>query len=147
MTEAVNAREATVSVAEPVDASRGGVRAVIGGLFARNAVITGVLIFYVVLATFFWLKVPGFATYGNTVNIISTASVVLIVSLGQALAIISGGFDLSVGGTVPLGAVTFAQLTNNGLVRGDGDGGGRRRGRDGRHRSTRSSSAASGSTR
>ena len=56
---------------------------------------------------------PGFASYSNGVNILSTASVVLVVSLGQALAIISGGFDLSVGGIVPLGAVTFAQLTNN----------------------------------
>ena len=75
---------------------------------------SGVLVFYVVLSVFFWLQVPGFATYGNAVNIISTASVVLVVSLGQALAIISGGFDLSVGGIVPLGAVTFAQLTNGG---------------------------------
>lgn len=85
-------------------------RAMRGG----SAVTSGVLVFYVVLSVFFWLQVPGFATYGNAVNIISTASVVLVVSLGQALAIISGGFDLSVGGIVPLGAVTFAQLTNGG---------------------------------
>lgn len=78
-----------------------------------SAVTSGVLAFYVLLSAYFWIQVPGFGTYGNAVNILSTASVVLIVSLGQALAIISGGFDLSVGGTVPLGAVIFAQLTNN----------------------------------
>lgn len=33
-------------------------------------------------------------------------------SLGQALTVISGGFDLSVSGTVPLGAVVFAELLN-----------------------------------
>ena len=78
-----------------------------------SAVTSGVLAFYVLLSGYFWLEVPGFGTYGNAVNILSTASVVLIVSLGQALAIISGGFDLAVGGTVPLGAVIFAQLTNH----------------------------------
>ncbi len=84
-------------------------------LRGRSAVTSGVLVFYVVLSTFFWLQVPGFGSYNNAVNIISTASVVMIVSLGQALAIISGGFDLSVGGIVPLGAVVFAQLTNGGM--------------------------------
>ena len=91
-----------------------GVRSLRRAMRGGSAVTSGVLVFYVVLSVFFWLQVPGFATYGNAVNIISTASVVLVVSLGQALAIISGGFDLSVGGIVPLGAVTFAQLTNGG---------------------------------
>lgn len=82
-------------------------------LSSGSAVTSGVLVFYVLLSGYFWVQVPGFGTYANGINILSTASVVLVVSLGQALAIISGGFDLSVGGTVPLGAVTFAQLTNN----------------------------------
>lgn len=42
-------------------------------------------------------------------------SVIGIVALGQALAIISGGFDLSVSGTLPLGAVIFALVSNVGL--------------------------------
>ena len=83
-------------------------------ILGRRSVTPGVFVFYIALSAFFWLQVPGFGSYNNAINIISTASVVLIVSLGQALAIISGGFDLSVGGTVPLGAVIFAQLTNSG---------------------------------
>jgi ribose transport system permease protein len=100
------------SVPDPGRARRGLPRlerALRGG----SAVTSGVLVFYVLLSAYFWIQVPGFASYSNGVNILSTASVVLVVSLGQALAIISGGFDLSVGGIVPLGAVTFAQLTNN----------------------------------
>ncbi len=49
------------------------------------------------------------------INVLTNVSVIGMVALGQALAIISGGFDLSVGGAVPLGAVTFALFTNAGL--------------------------------
>lgn len=82
---------------------------------SRSPVTLGVLVFYVALVAFFWTAVPGFGTYSNTITLLSSASVVLIVSLGQALAIISGGFDLSVGGVVPLGAVIYARLTNSGI--------------------------------
>lgn len=79
-----------------------------------SGMTSGVFVFFVLLFVFFWLRVPGFGTYSNAINIGSTAAVVMIVSLGQALAIISGGFDLSVGGIVPIGAVTFAQLVTVG---------------------------------
>ncbi len=49
------------------------------------------------------------------VNILSNVSVIGIVTLGQALVLISGGFDLSVAGTVPLGGVIFTTLINRGL--------------------------------
>ena len=114
MTETTNSTQDQTPAVPPADERRRGVRGLDRALRGGSAVTTGVLVFYVVLFVFFWLQVPGFASYGNAVNIISTASVVLVVSLGQALAIISGGFDLSVGGIVPLGAVIFAQLTNDG---------------------------------
>lgn len=115
MPELTNTRTDQPSTAPAVDGRLSRQRFSHLGRLLRggSAVTSGVLAFYVILSTYFWLQVPGFGTYWNAVNILSTASVVLVVSLGQALAIISGGFDLSVGGTVPLGAVIFAQLTNN----------------------------------
>jgi len=70
--------------------------------------------FLVLIAGFFTSQEEGFLTTRNGLNILVNASVIGIVSLGQALALISGGFDLSVGGIVPLGSVTFALLVNAG---------------------------------
>jgi ribose/xylose/arabinose/galactoside ABC-type transport system permease subunit len=70
--------------------------------------------FLVLIAAFFTSQDEGFLTTRNGLNILVNASVIGIVSLGQALALISGGFDLSVGGIVPLGSVTFALLVNAG---------------------------------
>lgn len=69
--------------------------------------------FLVLIAVFFTAKDSRFLTTQNGLNILVNASVIGIVSLGQALALISGGFDLSVGGIVPLGSVTFALLVNS----------------------------------
>ncbi len=75
----------------------------------------GIGTFYVLILLFFSFASPEFFTYSNGVNILTNVSVIGIVALGQALAIISGGFDLSVSGVVPLGAVTFALFTNAGM--------------------------------
>ncbi|MFW3172651.1 ABC transporter permease [Geodermatophilus sp. CPCC 206100] len=70
--------------------------------------------FLVAIAAYFTSQDPDFLTTRNGLNILVNASVIGIVSLGQLLALISGGFDLSVGGIVPLGAVSFALLVNAG---------------------------------
>jgi ribose transport system permease protein len=75
----------------------------------------GIGTFYAIILVFFSFASPDFLTYSNGVNILTNVSVIGIVALGQAFAIISGGFDLSVSGVVPLGAVTFALLANAGL--------------------------------
>ncbi|MDQ6899398.1 MAG: ABC transporter permease [Candidatus Dormibacteraeota bacterium] len=75
----------------------------------------GLTTFYVLVIIFFSVAAPHFLTYSNTLAILSTVTLIGIVSIGQALAIISGGFDLSVSGTVPLGAVLFAVLINHGV--------------------------------
>jgi len=80
--------------------------------------ILGIGTFYVLIVIFFSFTTKNFLSYSNTLNILSNVTVIGIVAAGQVLAIISGGFDLSVSGVVALGAVTFALLTNNGVVTG-----------------------------
>jgi ribose transport system permease protein len=75
--------------------------------------------FYVLVLIFFSIEAPHFLSFSNTVNILSNVSVIGIVTLGQALVLIAGGFDLSVAGTVPLGGVIFTILVNRGLNVGE----------------------------
>lgn len=78
---------------------------------SRAVLLTG---FLVLIVAYFGTRDPSFLSTDNGLNILVNASVIGIVSLGQVLTIISGGFDLSVSGTVPLGAVMFALLVNDG---------------------------------
>lgn len=73
----------------------------------------GIGFFYVVVLIYFSLQAPNFLTYDNLTTILATVAVLGIVSIGQAIAIISAGFDLSVSGVLPLGAVAYAYLVNN----------------------------------
>jgi len=75
--------------------------------------------FYVLVLVFFSLQAEHFFSFSNTVNILSNVSVIGIVTLGQALVLIAGGFDLSVAGTVPLGGVIFTTLINRDLNVGE----------------------------
>ena len=58
--------------------------------------VLGTGTFYVLVLVGFSLTSRHFLTYSNALNVLSNVTVVGIVSLGQALTIISGGFDLSV---------------------------------------------------
>jgi ribose transport system permease protein len=80
----------------------------------RSAQLLGVGGFYVASLIFFSLQAPNFMTSQNMVNILSNASVIAIVSIGQALVLISGGFDLSVSGTLPLGGIIYTEAANHG---------------------------------
>ncbi len=85
--------------------------------FALNeATIRALLLagFLAAIVVYFTARDSSFLSGDNALNILTNASVIGIVSLGQVLTIISGGFDLSVSGTVPLGAVIFAILVNKG---------------------------------
>lgn len=75
----------------------------------------GLASFYVVLVIVFSVATPNFMSWSNGVNILSNVTVLGFVALGQTLAIVSGGFDLSVSGTLPLGTVTYVILTNAGV--------------------------------
>lgn len=70
--------------------------------------------FYLVIVIYFALSAEHFFSSTNAVNILSNVSVIGVVSLGQALVLISGGFDLSVSGLVPLGGVIYTVLINDG---------------------------------
>jgi ribose transport system permease protein len=76
--------------------------------------LLGVGGFYLVLIVFFAVNAQNFLTGSNTVNILSNVSVIGVVALGQALVLISGGFDLSVSGTVPLGGIIYTVSANHG---------------------------------
>jgi ribose/xylose/arabinose/galactoside ABC-type transport system permease subunit len=77
----------------------------------RALLLTG---FLVLIIVYFTARSSSFLSSENGLNILVNASVIGIVSLGQVLTIVSGGFDLSVSGTVPLGSVVFAILLNKG---------------------------------
>jgi ribose/xylose/arabinose/galactoside ABC-type transport system permease subunit len=53
-------------------------------------------------------------TLSNGITILASAAVLGIVSTGQVMTIISGGFDISVSGVVPLGSVMYALMLNEG---------------------------------
>lgn len=73
------------------------------------AAMIGVLLILVVIG--FAIFARGFWSVGNASTVLATASVIMLASLGQLLVVISGGFDLSIGGLVPLSAVIFATAT------------------------------------
>jgi ribose transport system permease protein len=94
--------------------------AILGALSPRSLAshaphLLGIGGFYITIVVYFALAAPFFFSSTNAVNILSNVSVIGVVSLGQALVLISGGFDLSVSGLVPLGGVVYTVLINDGL--------------------------------
>lgn len=70
----------------------------------------------VILIVFFLFNVifcPFFWTAFNISNIISQSAVLMLVSIGQSFAIISGGLDFSVGGVVGLTTCVIATQMRN----------------------------------
>lgn len=70
------------------------------------------------LVLFFGLTEPRFLSTDNMFNLSRQASFLVIVALAQAVVIISGGFDLSVGGLVALTSVITARVMSG--MAGDG---------------------------
>jgi len=86
---------------------------VFSGLAARQSVplVTALIVLFL----FFGLSEPRFFRTYNLINILRNSSFLVIISLGQMLALIVGGFDLSVGAVVALASITSA-LTMVGLT-------------------------------
>jgi ribose/xylose/arabinose/galactoside ABC-type transport system permease subunit len=64
----------------------------------------------VVLVIVLALFVPRFLSVQNVFNVLRSSSYLVIISAGQMLVLIVGGFDLSVGAVVPLASVVSAMV-------------------------------------
>jgi ribose transport system permease protein len=89
-------------------------RGMIQRTVAQGTVLLGVGGFFIILIVFFSFKAENFFTGRNAINVLENVAVLGVVTLGQAMVLISGGFDLSVSGTVPLGGVIYVLLANHG---------------------------------
>ena len=58
---------------------------------------------------------PYFLTLGNVTNLMKQVSIVAILAAGQAIVILSGGIDLSVGSVLALSAITIGWLVQAGV--------------------------------
>lgn len=81
-------------------------------LDAAEVEFVGITLILVAVVVVFSLISDRFLTVDNGKIILETVAVVGIIAIGQTLVIISGGFDLSVSGVVPLAAVVYAKLCN-----------------------------------
>jgi ribose transport system permease protein len=66
------------------------------------------LVIIVLLFLFFGLYEPKFWRASNLINVLRNSSYLMIISAGQMMVLIIGGFDLSVGAVVALTSVTTA---------------------------------------
>jgi ribose transport system permease protein len=69
-----------------------------------------VLVILMIVANFIY---PGFFEWGNLRNMLSQNAPVGLVAIGMTFVIIGGGFDLSVGAIVAVGAVLFAGFSGD----------------------------------
>lgn len=80
-----------------------------GGLITRVFVKVGVLPFFLLAALVIFTALSSkFLTGQNLVNVARQSVYLVLVSLGQMLVLISGGFDLSVGTAIALTSVVSA---------------------------------------
>jgi len=75
----------------------------------------GLLISLAVLIIIFTIMSDAFLTFSNISNLVLASALVGIVAAGMTVVIISGGFDLSVGGNVALTGVVVASLLADGV--------------------------------
>jgi ribose transport system permease protein len=79
------------------------------GLIRKLFIKVGVLPFFLCIAlVVFTLLSPRFLTGQNLVNVARQSVYLVLVSMGQMLVLISGGFDLSVGTSIALTSVVSA---------------------------------------
>jgi ribose transport system permease protein len=83
---------------------------------AATGTWTRTLAILVAIVIVFWILQTGFMTSSNVENILTISAVLAIVTLGQTIVLVSGGFDLSVGGVAPLAAIMFSLLGQHGLA-------------------------------
>lgn len=87
-------------------ADRGGV-----GRYTQQA---GLAACVVALGVFFTLKNGDFASHGNLIELLRSATLYFIVACPSTLLLVGGGLDFSVGAVFPLGAVSAGLLITHG---------------------------------
>lgn len=85
-------------------------RAVLARGLSRYGLIVAWIIVIVIFGT---IEPSGFLSLGNASTILGTESVILIISLGLLAPLLCGDFDLSIGGTTALSAMSVAILNAN----------------------------------
>lgn len=86
-----------------------GLSARLGGILSHLFVRLGVLPFMLVIACIvFSLLSDHFLTSQNLINLLRQSVYLILVSLGQMLALVTGGFDLSVGTIMAIASVVSA---------------------------------------
>ena len=70
-------------------------------------------ILLVLVIVYFASQEPRFYGGANAANVLRQATYLIIVTLGQALVLISGGFDLSVGAVIAVTSVVSARFMSN----------------------------------
>jgi ribose transport system permease protein len=88
-------------------AQRNYTRAIAVGRATMDVGIVPLLLLIVVAAMA--LVEPHFYSTGNILNMVRSASFLAVVACGQALVLIAGGFDLSVGAVIALASVLAAK--------------------------------------
>jgi ribose transport system permease protein len=95
--------------------STGDVRSArLSSLVRRSTQLLGVGGFFILIVVYLSIRLSEFFSKTNGINILSDVAVLGVVAIGQTVVLISGGFDLSVSGTVPLSGVVYVVLDNDG---------------------------------
>jgi ribose transport system permease protein len=81
----------------------------VGNVFLRYGVIVAFALIVIISSILY----PGFLLPKNLINIFSQLSIVGVMSIGMTFVMITGGFDMSVGGVYALSAVVVASLVNH----------------------------------
>lgn len=76
----------------------------------------GLLIFLIIINTFFSIFSPHFLTFENLTNILVQTAVPLIVAIGMTMVIATEGIDLSVGSIIALSGILAAWLMKSGIA-------------------------------
>lgn len=107
--------DATVLTAPPARAEgRPAVRRAAAVLHGRSGQSVGIVVFFVAVVIVFSATTAEFRQWSNVANIVTAATIIGIVAMGQTVVIVAGGFDLSVAGVAPLGSVIFAIVLKHG---------------------------------
>ena len=100
----------TVAVTTPTAKSRSRVVAFTRAMFLRLGVLPFMLVIALVV---FSLMSDQFLTVSNLVNLLRQSVYLILVSMGQMLALVTGGFDLSVGTVMALTSVVSAMAMHS----------------------------------